>query len=772
MNASMSRAGIRVCLLWLPLTSYCQEADTTKHVIQPLDCVKMRTIPALSSSGRPIAINKDGSRIAYLVKTPNLTTNENDIELHLKEYPDASGSSGKLLLKGDLSEIQWLGDGVNLMLLAHETGASLIERIDTNTGKATVLTQANGNITEYSTDLMGGTIAFATGSHEKDKEPEFAEDSARGYRVPFYETRKELLWSKDLYIAENCRSKCSPPKAVIIHSPFNGIPLSHLQNTRLFLSLSPDGQELLFQYVDPADKLPDLWEQSLHTKILRGVSFPGTQVLAMYDVARKSTSLALDFPASYTMPSWSPDGKSFALIGFPPVSSQWEADDGRKYGSVASSIEDLFWVDLKTRMVEEIAPYSALRNTRSTPVAWTNRGILVPTSINTLSWFSQKHSVWEQGETIRVPVSRIGLGTVASNGRIVLGTLEDVTTPPELFIYDVGAAKVQSILPLNPQFRNLTIAQTKEVSWRTSTGFNAKGLLLLPPGYVEGKRYPLVIQTKPFGYDFACEIGNFPSFAPQPLANAGIMYLGQYSADASGQHEADYFPKNYPGLQGYGGLSEAAFEMDKWDSAVQELDAQGMIDRTRVGIIGFSRSGWYTEFILAHSPIPYRAATVADNVEYGLGEYWIYHRKEVITGFDAMYGGPPYGASLKNWLDYSVSFNVDKIHTPILMEVMGYGTPYNNEAKRSIPSPLAGAFDVFTGLNILGRPVELYYYPNEDHQPQNPQARLATMERNVDWYRFWLEGEDPIYPADSERIGRWREWEQRQNLQERTASGR
>jgi dipeptidyl aminopeptidase/acylaminoacyl peptidase len=766
MNTSISKAGIRVCLLWLPLTSFCQEADTTKRAIQPSDCVTMRTLPALSSSGSPIAINEDGSRIAYLVKTPNLTTNENDIELHLKEYPDTSGGRGKLLIKGDLSEIQWLGDGVNLMLLAHETGASLIERIDTNTGKATVLTQAKENITEYSTDRMGRTIAFATESHEKDKKLEVAEETARGYRVPFYETRKELLWSKDLYIAEYCSGKCSQPEAVVIHSPFNGMPLSHIQNTGLFLSLSPDGQELLFQYIDPADKLPDLWEQSLHTKILRSVSFPGTQVLAIYDVARKSTSLALDFPAPYTKPLWSPDGKSFALVGFPPVSSQWEADDGRKYGSVVSSIVDLFWVDPKVRRVEEIAPYSALRNSRSTPVAWTNGGVLVPTSISTLSWFSRNHSGWERGETIRVPVSRIGIGTVASNGRIVLGTVEDAVTPPELFIYEAEAAKLQSI-PLNPQFRDLTIARTREVSWTTSTGFNAKGLLLLPPGYVEGERYPLVIQTKPFGYDFACGIGDFPSFAPQPLANAGMMYLGQYNPDASGQHEADYFPKNYPGLQGYGGLSEAAYEMDLWDSAVQALDAQGLIDKTRVGIIGFSRSGWYTEFILAHSPIPYRAATVADNVEYGLGEYWVYHRKELIRGFDAMYGGPPYGASLKNWLDYSISFNVDKIHTPLLMEVMGYGTPYNNQAKLAIPSPLASAFDVFTGLNVLRRPVELYYYPNEDHQPHNPQARLATLERNVDWYRFWLEGKEPLYPGDSGRYDRWRDWEKQQDSPER-----
>jgi len=106
--------------------------------------------------------------------------------------------------------------------------------------------------------------------------------------------------------------------------------------------------------------------------------------------------------------------------------------------------------------------------------------------------------------------------------------------------------------------------------------------------------------------------------------------------------------------------------------------------------------------------------------------------------YDNIYGGPPYGKTLQNWLDYSISFNLDKIHTPLLMEEMGYGI--------STPNPhlfqdgLAESWEVFSGLNLLGRPVEQYFYPNEDHTPDDPKARLASMQRNVDWYRFWLQG--------------------------------
>jgi hypothetical protein len=229
------------------------------------------------------------------------------------------------------------------------------------------------------------------------------------------------------------------------------------------------------------------------------------------------------------------------------------------------------------------------------------------------------------------------------------------------------------------------------------------------------------------------------------------MYLGQIETSGSTQREQDYYPKGYPGYQGGGGVAEAAFAMDLWESALKVLDEQGLIDSSRVGIIGFSRTGWYAEYILAHSKVHYRAATVADNVQYSLGEYWM--NPGWMKTIDLTYGGPPYGTTLKNWLDYSVSFNLDKIHTPLLMEQMGYGTPYDKVD--APPLSLALSFEVFSGLNRLNKPVELYYYPNESHEPDHPQARLATLQRNLDWYRFWLQGYDRPNPEDPQQYVRW-----------------
>jgi dipeptidyl aminopeptidase/acylaminoacyl peptidase len=231
------------------------------------------------------------------------------------------------------------------------------------------------------------------------------------------------------------------------------------------------------------------------------------------------------------------------------------------------------------------------------------------------------------------------------------------------------------------------------------------------------------------------------------LADAGIMYLMR-SWPGIGTWENDFFPEGYPG-----GIAEAAFRMDVVESAVRYLDSRSMIDPAKVGLIGFSRGGWYTEYALAHSRIRFRAATATDNVQYSMGEYWYLHDQGILHGYEAMYGGPPYGKTFENWSKYSISFNLDKVNTPLLMEVMGEGLQDDNPHRP--PYNMAVHNEVFAGLTTLKKPVELYYYPNEQHQMAGPLARVDSLQRNIDWYRFWLQGYERASPEDPDQYKRW-----------------
>jgi dipeptidyl aminopeptidase/acylaminoacyl peptidase len=646
--------------------------------------------------------------------------------------------------------------------------------IDSQNGNHKVLARADLDIVEYSINTDESVIVYATHLPPVARRPPFTtEQGAKGYRIPFQTASDATDFSdrEQLFVTRKAPEGWSQPEPIAITSPITNQVLStFVYGNTAFLNptLSPDGKQLLVTYLEnfAGEKVADEWSRS---GFMQNTSKAGVvqafHLIVLYDLETRKTRVPLKTPWVQYAPQWSADGRYFAVVASPPINSDLERHnlDNHLLGSKG---DHLFRVNPGTGEVEDVA--SDLAYPYEGPLFWDTNGDLFARvhRIDTITQFSGKGEHWEHVASWQVPVD-VG-SQIATDGKYLVGSFNNLTTPPQLFVYQLGEKEVHLFAKLNPQFDDLTLARPQEVHWRTSTGFDASGIVLLPPDYVKGKRYPMVIHTKPFGNVFACSWGDFPSFAPQPIANAGIVYLGPGTMDSreSNQKEEDYYPKGYPGYQGVGGIAEAAFAMDLWDSAVKTLDQQGLVDGSKVGIIGFSRTGWYTEFILSHSRVPYRAATVADNVQYSMGEYWLLHDSSTIKSFDNTYGGPPYGASLKKWLDYSISFNLDKIHAPLLMEQMGSGVPYRNQ--QSPPMNLTSAFEVFTGLNRLKKPVELYYYPNDDHTPEHPEARLATMQRNVDWYRFWLQGYERPDPEDAQQYVRWRKLRE---LQEEDESG-
>jgi dipeptidyl aminopeptidase/acylaminoacyl peptidase len=742
-----------------------------KRAITPRDCVTVRDLLHDDSSWRStIKISPDGTRVAYPVRSPNLATNENDIELYVRKLPGDPADPGKPILVGDFTALQWMADGRHLAILMKENGLRRIEQVDATSGDHEILLKTDADISEYSIDNGGNTVVYATDVADPElKGGHTAQDVASGYRIRFETTGGHSWPQRKLFVARRTERGWTTPEPITIRSPLDQHPLIaliHAGNSDLQPTLSPDGKTLLVSYWDFSESMPDEWRKSGFMQVRNSAGvIQAFHLLVLYDLATKETFVPLKTPWVYSAPLWSSDSKSFVVVTRAPIGSDLEQEDVKSHRIEHSSGSRLFWVEPRSGKVRVVSPRVAYP--WEGPLDWDKNGDLLvrATAMNSVNRFSRKEDEWREGSSFEIPLQVED--QVATDGEYVIGDFNDTLTSAELFVYRPGQKEVQVFANLNPQFESLTLAHPKEVHWKTSTGFDASGLLLVPPDYVSGLKYPLVIQTKPFGTFFVCSYGDFPSFAPQPLANAGIMYLGSISTKDSTQREEDYFPSGYPGYRGSGGVAEAAFNLDLWDSAVKALDAQGLVDSTKVGIIGFSRTGWYTEFILAHSNAHYRAATVADNLQYSLGEYWLSHDGGTTKSHDLTYGGPPYGATFKNWLNYSVSFNLDKIHTPLLMEEMGYGLPYDNV--RAPPIGLAASFEVFTGLNRLSKAVELYYYPNEGHTPEHPLARLATLQRNVDWYRFWLQGYERPNPEDPDQFVRWRRLRELEQEDERKA---
>jgi dipeptidyl aminopeptidase/acylaminoacyl peptidase len=735
----------------------CGSHAAVKRPVTPSDCVNVRYLLSNNAGESSLQLNPQATRVAYLVKSPNIALNQNDIQLYVKDISPSSSIAPRLLLTGvEVSQLVWLEDGRHVTVLAKNQGLVSVVEIDTDSGELSVLAKTDSDIKEYSIDSRGSVVVFSTEESKDQPSGSFgpkAQDSASGYRIAFEDAANAFFYRRRLYVTRRSTDKTwTAPQPLVLRSPFSRKLLTTFPYlVSMHLSLSPDATSLLINYVDEDEQLPPNWEANAYVKLLRANGFPGILPTLLVSLADGSAKLAIQSPWISNTPLWAKDSRAFAVAAISPIGSPWDESDQKNH-RIGSEGAHLFVVDRHTGKADLVI--ARMADGGRQPLDWKRNGTLVlRTSADTVSDLAPDGEGWKVNTTLHIPlVEAYRFSALTSDGETVVGDYQNAATAPEIFLFRRGQESVQVLARLNPQIDDLSLAPMQQIQWTTSTGYAVEGYLFAPPEYQKGIRYPLVIQTKPDEGQFVCDTGqnHYPSFAPQPMANAGMMYLIRTIPTSWTQKdEEDHYPKSYPG-----GVGEAAFQADIWASAVKSLDRLGMIDADRVGIIGFSRSGWYTSFALTHSSIRYRAATITDNVEYGLAEYWLLRRAAILRGSDTIYGGPPFGATLKNWLDYSISFNVDKIHTPVLMEEMGYEVAYNNV--QAPPLNLAMHWDLFVGLNRLKRPVELYFYPNEVHQPDHPQARLATLQRNLDWYRFWLEDYERPSPEDPEQYVRWR----------------
>jgi dipeptidyl aminopeptidase/acylaminoacyl peptidase len=734
-----------------------------KRPITPADCVNVRYLEFDNSLVPPITLSPNGTRVAYLVKSPNLQTNVNEYDLYIKKVTTVNSSAVEkpLIVSSSLSMMHWIGDGESLSVLYGKEGRRVIEIVNAINGSHETMVDAGTDIVEYTIDHNGSTVVFETEDQSQLEAQVFtSEEMAEGYLIPFQqqggEIENEGFSRRRLFITRRVGARWTRPIPITVRSPFSGQPLADLRTqTSLRLSISPDGKNLLLQYVEPKSQLPESWKSSLSMRAVAGFPVPGITVMVDYNLESGTTVIPLKTEYVWSLPLWSADSRWVAVVAQSPLGSELEERDF-KTGDFVRSAAHLFSLEVATGKVQQVA--SHVTSNGQQPLLWKENGdLLVRTSAETLTVFSRRGDAWQMGKEFRIPLSNFyRFSSLTSNGQTILGDYQNPATPPELFLEDTTTNTIGVFAKLNPEFDNLTIAPTKAVEWTTSTGVNIHGLLFYPPNFETGRRYPMVIQTHPVAGGFACDFGpgHYPSYAPQPLADAGIMYLARtYPEGWTAAQEETRYPTGYPGVKGEGGLQEAAFNMDVWDSAVASLSKQGIIDSSKVGVIGFSRKGWYVEFMLARAGVHYRAATATDNIQYSMGEYWLYRADaDLRRSMDAMYGGPPYGDNLKGWRDYSVSFNLDKFHTPLLMEEIGHGIKDNSAAP---PSTLAAQYEVFTGLKRLEKPVEMYYYPLEEHQMDHPVARLHDLQRNVDWYRFWLQGYERTSPDSSDQYARW-----------------
>jgi hypothetical protein len=315
-----------------------------------------------------------------------------------------------------------------------------------------------------------------------------------------------------------------------------------------------------------------------------------------------------------------------------------------------------------------------------------------------------------------------------SSGRLTLEIKMSFKVPPMLIATDAKSGDARLIWDPNPQLKQVDLGDPSLYHWKDQTGRDWYAILYMPSGYISGQHYPLVLENHGYSEDLFEPSGSFPSaFAAQELAAAGIAVLQM--RDCAGRATANEGPCNVMG----------------YESAVEQLVSAGLVDPKRVGIIGFSRTVYYVMEALTTSKIHFAAASITDGINLGYFQHILHSGATAWTNEDlSMMGGEPFGPSLRQWLERSPEFNLDKVSTPL--RVVGGGRSRANALYMWEPYAI---------MREMNKPVEFVLLNTNEHILTNPTVRLAAQGGNVDWFRFWLQGHEDPDPSKAEQYIRW-----------------
>lgn len=335
----------------------------------------------------------------------------------------------------------------------------------------------------------------------------------------------------------------------------------------------------------------------------------------------------------------------------------------------------------------------------------------------------------------------------ASAGGLAACVREGVTAAPELVRVDLATRAVHPVASLAPRHAAIAPLRIEPRLWTNSSGHYASGFVTYPRNYQPGRRYPAILVTHGSDADerFASQELQW-DYPIQVLAERGYLVVSINDPSPDQNEElmrgmnawigSDQMPPQ--GIQDLMWLDVVR----SYEAAIAALDAEGLIDRERVGVAGFSRGSQMVNVAMTQSQL-FRAASSGDG---GFLEPGGYHGSPM--SYRSVFGGAPFeAAALPNYQRLSPSFRGTSASGPILQQVA---------------APLNSRLDFHEALLRAGVPAEITLYPGEDpssdetHLFHIPSNRLAAMQENIDWFDFWLRDLVDPDPAKADQFRHWR----------------
>jgi dipeptidyl aminopeptidase/acylaminoacyl peptidase len=309
----------------------------------------------------------------------------------------------------------------------------------------------------------------------------------------------------------------------------------------------------------------------------------------------------------------------------------------------------------------------------------------------------------------------------SADGKTLLYEYSTASVPPVWMASQVEGNRIASqkvFIECNSGWKKKPLAKTELVYWQGALDEKVEGILYYPHDYQAGRKYPLVVMIHggPHGHDadYFTDRWGYPH---QLIAQRGAFS----------------FKPNYHGSSNYGlkwgeSISNGKYNDLEWvdvEKGVDSLIAKGLIDKDKLGVMGWSNGSIITIELTTRTN-RYKAAGA------GAGDVnWTSDWGNAVFGdsFERYYLGKTPMEDPALYIRKSPLFRMDKVTTPT---IIFFGT----EDKQV---PTEQGWQHFRALQHYGKAdVKFILFPGEEHGPRKYVHQRRKVEEELAWFDKYL----------------------------------
>jgi dipeptidyl aminopeptidase/acylaminoacyl peptidase len=615
----------------------------------------------LKRVGSP-AISPDGRQAAYTVRETNWDENAYETEIWIG---DAAAGTSRQITNARKSSMQpaWSPDGAWLAFVSDRDGKRQLYRIALRGGEAERLTATEDGVNTFAWSPSGTHLAFTM----QDPVSEAMKEREKAWGEVKIEDHDQRYTHLHVLTLDTKATRQLTKGSFVVGS----------------FDWSPDSSRIAYDHrstSDPADG---------------GSADISIVTLASGDVA---VAVAQDGPDSN--PRWSPDGREIAF----------STAMGKPFYFYQNSVI--------ATVVAGVPNARAVTDTfDENPgiISWSPNGIYFSASERTTS------NLYVVNPATKAITKHAGLGELTGGGFSITRDGDHVafigsgpSQFPEVYVAEATPKKISNT---GGQIAAWPRHAREVVRWKSQDGAEIEGVLHKPADFQSGRRYPLLVV-----------IHGGPTGVSRPVPYSSTSF---YPIDAFLAKGALVLEPNYRGSAGYGekfrSLNVRNLGIgDAWDvlSGVDALVQQGLVDRDRVGSMGWSQGGYISAFLTTRHSDRFKAISVGA----GISDWMTYYVNTDIHPFTRQYLKATPWDDPKIYADTSPMTYIKQARTPTLIQ---HG---ENDARVPIPN----AFQLYQGLRDQNVPVQLSIFKGFGHGLTKPKANRAAMQQNLDWFSRYI----------------------------------